>query len=229
MPEEIFRQQLEEQVVPEMRLGRHIAHDPRSWNFPAPMAPSLVTTLHKRVVPIFNQGELGSCTGNACAGALGTQPDTVGDRFTEAEAVELYSMATHLDRTTGYYPPNDTGSSGLAVAKAARTKGYVESYSHAFGLDHALAALVLAPVITGVAWHEGFDHPDSKGFVTVGGSVRGGHEFCVVGLDVENKTVRAANSWGTTWADGGFFEFSWDDWGKLLAERGDVTQLKAVR
>jgi hypothetical protein len=229
MPDEIVRTHIEEQVVPEMRLGRHIAHDPRSWNFPAPMAPGLVTTLHKRVVPIFDQGHLGSCTGNACAGALGTQPNTIGDLFTEADAVELYSMATNLDLAWGHYPPTDTGSSGLAVARAARLKGYISSYSHAFGLDHALAALVLAPVITGVAWHEGFDHPDSHGLVKLGGSVRGGHEFCVVGLDVDNKTVRAANSWGTTWGDGGFFEFSWDDWASLLADRGDVTQFKAVR
>jgi C1A family cysteine protease len=188
----------------------------------------LETTLHKRVVPIFDQGNIGSCTGNACAGALGTQPNTIGNHFDEEVALRLYCEATRLDWHWGHYPPTDTGSSGLAVAKAAKEAGYVRRYNHAFGLDQALRALVLAPVITGVSWYEGFDHPDSDGLVRISGSVRGGHEFCVVGLDVEKKTVRAANSWGTGWGDEGFFEFSWDDWGRLLDERGDVTQLVAT-
>ncbi|MDQ6947869.1 MAG: hypothetical protein M3256_16790 [Actinomycetota bacterium] len=229
MTEEIVRRRIDEQVNRAMRLGRHIAHDPRSRNFPAPTAPELVTTLHKRVVPIFYQGDLSSCTGNACAGALGTEPNTIGFTFTEADAVRLYSAATLLDPQQGSYPPDDTGSSGLAVAKAAQQEGFITSYSHAFGLDHALAALVLAPVITGVTWTEGFDNPDSNGFVKLGGSAQGGHEFCVVGLDVDKKTVLAANSWGASWANKGFFEFSWDDWAQLLADQGDVTQFTAIR
>jgi Papain family cysteine protease. len=107
--------------------------------------------------------------------------------------------------------------------KAAKELGYITGYRHAFGLQHALEALVLAPVITGVAWYEGFDEPDANGAVTISGSVRGGHEFEVVGIDVDARTVRACNSWGADWGDHGYFQFSWDTWDRLLHERGDVT------
>lgn len=215
---------LDESVVEGRRLGRHVRHDPRSRDYPAAQAPGIVSVRHKRHCPPFDQGHLGSCTGNAEAGLLMTEPFyRPGRVLTEADAVKLYSRATQLDNFAGEYPPKDTGSSGLAVMKAARGQGYVHAYSHAFGLQQALLALVLTPVITGVPWYEGFDHPDGHGRVAISGSVRGGHEFEVLGIDVQNKTVRACNSWGEKYGQHGYFEFTWDTWAQLLAEQGDVT------
>jgi hypothetical protein len=225
---DIVTELLEEQRVDGMRLGRHIRHDPRSWDFQAPRAPQVVDVAHQRQCPPFDQGQLGSCTGNAEAGLLMTDPFfTSGRVLGETEAVALYSLATKLDTIKGTYPPDDTGSSGLAVMKAAKQDGYVKGYAHAFGLQHALEALVLRPVITGVNWYEGFDKPDSTGHVQIAGSVRGGHEFEVVGIDVAQKRVRACNSWGPAWGDKGYFTFSWADWDRLLQERGDVTTASA--
>ena len=220
-------------LIPEIpragqRLGRHVRHDPRSLDYQATRAKRIVTTLHQRRCPPFDQGALGSCTGNAEAGLLMTSPLYRPNRIlTEKDAVELYSRATHTDNIGGIYPPTDTGSSGLAAMKAARQLGYISGYRHAFGILHALEALVLQPVITGVDWYEGFDHPDSHALVAIAGAVRGGHEFEVVGVDAENQTVRACNSWGTTWGDGGYFQFSWDTWDQLLHEQGDVTTATA--
>jgi hypothetical protein len=228
MADEIFTEQLDEREVSGHRLGRHVEHDERSRNFLAARAPKVVSVAHTRHCPPFDQGQLGSCTGNAEAGLLMTDPFFVtGRSLNESDAVALYEKATHLDRAKGSYPPDDTGSSGLAVMKAAKEMKYVSAYRHAFGLQHALEALVLSPVITGVNWYEGFDNPDSSGTVTISGSVRGGHEFEVVGIDADAKTVRACNSWGTTWADHGYFQFSWDTWDQLLQERGDVTTATA--
>ena len=187
-----------------------------------------MTKLHKRHCAPFDQGELGSCTGNVEAGLLMTEPlYQKGRVLTEEDAVKLYSQATHNDRLKGMYPPDDTGSSGLAVMKAAKQLGYITRYDHAFGLQQALEALVLNPVITGVNWYEGFDSPDSKGMVKISGGIRGGHEFEVVGVDAENRTVRACNSWGSAWGDGGHFQFSWETWDQLLQEQGDVTTATA--
>ncbi|RKS80452.1 hypothetical protein CLV35_0884 [Motilibacter peucedani] len=215
---------IHEDVVPGMRLGRHVRHDPRSRDFVAREAPALVSALHRRHCPPFDQGQLGSCTGNATVGLLMTEPFyRPGRELDEDDAVAVYARATHLDRFRGVYPPDDTGSSGLAAMKAAREAGWLTAYSHAFGLQHALRALVLTPVITGVNWYEGFDKPAADGLVEIAGSVRGGHEFEVHGIDVEARTVRCVNSWGPDWGDDGSFTMSWDTWDRLLHEQGDVT------
>ena len=222
--EPVFSERLPEHPVFARRLGRHIEHDTRSLAFPAARAVELVSVAHERHCPPFDQGDTGSCTGNAEAGLLMTDPLFVDGRvLTEADAVVLYERATHLDDIPGSYPPDDTGSSGLAAMKAAKELGYITGYRHAFGLQHSLEALVLAPVITGVSWYEGFDEPSKNGTVEIAGSVRGGHEFAVVGIDTDARTVRACNSWGPDWGDHGYFQFSWDTWDQLLHERGDVT------
>lgn len=207
-------------------LGRHVEHDPRSREFVATLAPAPRTVEHHRHCPPFDQGQLGSCTGNAIAGLLMTDPVRhVSWHFTERMAVDLYERATRLDSIPGQYPPDDTGSSGLAAAKAAKSRGYISGYAHAFGLDQALAALTLQPVIIGVNWYDSFDQPSPPGLVTItpGAQVRGGHEFELVGLDVAGKTVHACNSWGTGWGNNGFFHLSWSDLDRLLHEQGDVT------
>jgi hypothetical protein len=195
-------------------------------------AQVLRTTRHLRHCAPYDQGELGSCTGNAMAGALMTEPLYARGRdLAEKDAIELYSEATSIDRFPGVYPPDDTGSSGLAVAKAAKRAGYVSSYRHAFGLQQALGALVVGPVITGVKWYDSFDRPLSTGEIrkTVGAELRGGHEFEVNGIDVENRQVWCVQSWGPLWGglNDGTFWMSWDTWDALLEDQGDVVQARA--
>lgn len=210
------------------RLGRHVEHDPRSLEFPftAPAVP-LRTVSHRRYGNPFDQGDLGSCTGNACAGCLNTAPlhKTGEPLFAEKDAIALYELATKLDSFPGAYPPDDTGSSGLAVAKAAKQRGLITAYRHAFGIDQALQALMAGPVITGVNWYEGFDNPSATGRVEISGQIRGGHEFEVVGYHSPSKTVGCVNSWGLGYGLKGRFRMSVDTWARLLSEQGDVTVL----
>jgi hypothetical protein len=210
------------------RLGRHVEHDEASRAFPAARAPELVTRLHVRHGGVYDQGDLGSCTGNAMAGLLMTEPFwRKGRKLAEPDAIHLYEWATRLDAIPGAYPPDDTGSSGLAVAKAARQAGLIASYRHAFGLDHALAALVLAPVIVGVGWYEGFDRPGPHGLLTIAGDERGAHELELNHIDVERRLVGGFQSWGPAWGDRGRFCWTWDTFGRLLDEQGDVTTVAA--
>jgi hypothetical protein len=223
--------ELSETVVPERRLGRHVQHDARSRNFPAPTAP-IADVMHSRHGAPFDQGQLGSCTGNAMAGALMTAPYYQSGRtLVESNAVQLYEQATLLDRVPGSYPPDDTGSTGLAVAKAAKRAGYISAYGHAFGLQHALGALTIAPVIAGISWYSSFDSPLPTGEcpLTAGAHVRGGHEIELFGLNVEHKQIWAYQSWGPTWGGlgNGTFWFSYDTLTALLAQRGDVTAFTA--
>lgn len=216
-------------------LGRHINHDPRSRNFAftAATAVPIVTKSHMRFIPILDQGNVGSCTGNAVVGSLGTTPlwEVLPARtpLTETEAVSIYSDATLIDSAPGSYPPDDTGSDGLSVAKVALKRGLIGAYAHTFTLQDALGALMFGPVITGVGWYEGFDSPDANGLVAISGVVRGGHEFVVFAVDAEAKTVTAANSWGTSYGKEGCFSFSWDTWQRLMDEQGDVTVLLPLK
>jgi hypothetical protein len=231
MPHDL-RLRLEELALTGMRLGRHIDHDLRSagfavesvWEVSHPSRP----VAWPRRCPIFDQGDLGSCTGNALAGVLGT--DWVGGTGAagadEQLAVDLYSEATRLDRYPGVYPPEDTGSSGLAVCKAAKNRGLIESYRHAFTMHGLITALTRGPVITGINWYSSFDEPGPHGALTIDHNayVRGGHELEILAYDpAGGGMLRGPNSWGTSWGDGGYWEMSLATFGRLRAEHADVT------
>lgn len=218
-------------VLPEVRkpgkrLGRHVEHDARSFAFAAPMALTPLKSVDwTRHCDPFDQGDLGSCTGNAMAGALMTEPLYIAGReLGEADAVSLYEMATTLDNIMGSYPPDDTGSSGVAVAKAARKKGMISVFHHAFSLSAALHALSKGPVIAGISWFEGFDSPEGDAAeLKISGVVRGGHEICLDGIDVENGYVKGTNSWGINWGNRGCFVMSFGTLRQLLKDDGDIT------
>lgn len=209
-------------VIPEERiegmpLGRHI-YRPEGFEqrrmVTAPVPPK--TVKWARHNEAYNQGNVGSCTGNAAAGALMCDPFWVeGRNLTEADAVDIYSKATHIDGIPGeVYPPNDTGSSGPAVAQVLVNEGLIKSFSHVTDLNSALSALSVGPGIFGFSWLDTFDQPQPSGevVVTPNSQVRGGHEVQAFGIDVENRQVWFYQSWGPTWGPlgNGTFWMSWD-------------------
>src|SRR4029453_7352489 len=121
---------LPERLVPRHRLGRHVQFDARSKSFPvSPPSTQVVTRLWDRSVPAFDQGELGSCTGQGAAGLLSPEPLPVGSwTYPDKPAVFLYSNATEDDEIEGTFPPNDPGSTVLAAMKATTRLGYAKSY-----------------------------------------------------------------------------------------------------
>ncbi|WP_405673288.1 hypothetical protein [Streptomyces sp. NBC_01530] len=220
------------------RLGRHVEHDERSKAYALSedlLGTGYTSVTHTVNAPVLDQADVGACVGfgtEACVSAdpfYAAIPTTVAARPTGDAAADnqqgytLYSSATHLDNIKGSWKPDDTGSVGLAGAKAAQKAGLIAGYQHALSLDAALKGLGSLPCITGVNWYEGFDNPDANGRVKISGSVRGGHEFCVYGVDATKKLVWARNSWTSGWGLNGTFCFSFDDWGRLLDEQGDAT------
>lgn len=221
------------------RLGRHVYHDPMSRYYPYEprQAHKLVNVRHRRLIPVLNQGRTGSCTGNATEGLLGTEPffhaipedhprKPTGDvDEDESQALWLYSGATALDPFPGKFPPDDTGSNGLSVCKVAKKAGLISGYRHAFSLNTALQALTVQPVITGINWYDSYDEPDDRGMVmlTPNASVRGGHEFVLDEILVDEKLIGATNSWGLDWGKQGRFYIRWADFDHLMHEHGDVT------
>ncbi len=218
------------------RLRRHVHHDSESRRYPFDTTGlSIVSAKHTRRIPVLDQGQLGSCTGNAGIGALGTDPyyatvpsNPLGYSFDEAGAVRLYSDATKVDDAPGQYPPTDTGSDGLTIAKVLKAAGEISGYQHTFTLDDALKALGVTPFITGISWYDGMFDPDPDGRVRPGGTLAGGHEIVADEIDATAEQVWLTNSWGPSWGvtrDGrpGRFWLSFDDFGALLADQGDVT------
>jgi hypothetical protein len=213
------------------RLGRHVehwaasrAHDTEVRFAPRPPRP----VIWPRYSPILDQGDIGSCTGQAMAGWLGCAPHATPDsaaRYDEPFALRLYEAATRLDRIPGEYPPSDTGSSGVAVAKAAQRLGLIGSYSWAFTTGGLLSALQHGPVIAGISWYEAFDQPDRHGVVAVGGQVRGGHEILIRGWqpqEGDEGLLLCDNSWGR-WGRAGSFAIPLGVWARLREQHADIT------
>lgn len=219
-------------------LSRHIEHDSRSRHFAFEGVAAGVSVTWPHNTPVLNQGNVGSCTGNAMAQLLNCRmfaPCRLGKiSLNESDALHLYSIATHEDGfgPSQYYPPHDEGSSGLGVAKAATYLGYIDSYRHCFTLSQLQAAIETQPVITGTSWTNSMFQPDPKtGFVSVGplndSTVAGGHEYLIQGIEYNNKAIVCLNSWGTSWGGGdgltpGQFRISFNDYESLLADQGDI-------
>lgn len=218
---------------------------------PEPAGVDLAPVIHTPPIPVLNQQDLhqqgikvsqlvpgaddadglGSCTGNTGTTALATllgadgladaglsSVDAVAD---EEFAIKLYAAATLVDDVPGAMPQEDTGSSGLAIAKTLKRQGLIGGYRHATSADAFAGLLQAGPVMLGTPWFNAWFEPPSSGLVDdVPGwedsGVVGGHEVCVIGLDAveqdddgrvvpEKTIVRIRNSWGASWGDSGDF------------------------
>lgn len=230
------------------RLGRHVRHDSRSLRYAVGVLPkdAIKTVAWQRRIPILDQGDLGSCTGNALTGLLGTdslnrtatpaitvKADPYGI-FTagpymldESFATKGYSVNTYEDdaeQIDGHYPPDDTGSSTLACGKTAVALGVASGYTHAFSLDALKSGLQSGPALWGTVWLNSMFDTDSKGNLKVNkrSGVAGGHELCITGYDATAKVFTVANSWSTAWGDEGYCYVKEADMTWLLSQDGDV-------
>ena len=241
---------IEQQHRPGQHLGRHIEHDPRSLAYAHGVLPksAIKSVEWTRRIPILDQGNLGSCTGNAGTGVLGT--DSAGRTATttvtisaagaaashglfiagdhaldEAFAVALYSLATILDGVSGTYPPTDTGSTGLGVGKALKALGLAGGYTHAFSIAALNSALQAGPVMIGIEWlNSMFDTAtDGRILLDKASGVAGGHELELSRFDAATGEYWVPNSWNTLWGDKGWGYLTTADLAWLLSQQGDVT------
>ena len=233
---------------PHPGLGRIQHHDPRNLDYAHGVLPksAIQSVTWARHTPILDQGSLGSCTGNALTGALGTdskgrtataqvtvQADSKGiftaGTYTLDEdfAVRAYELNTRLDSIKGQYKPDDTGSSGPACGKTAKALGLAAGYTHAFTYDALRSALQSGPVLIGIPWYESMFTPQSDGRITVdtASALAGGHELLVREYDAVGDRVWVDNSWGLSWGVRGRGYFNGADLRTLLADGGDVTVL----
>lgn len=179
---------------------------------------------------------LGSCTGNAATAAVSILHDaaaleaadliTTDPAACEMWAIDLYADATRRDQWHDLtWPTVDCGSSGLAVAKALRARGLIDSYRHATTAEELCQLLQTGPVLMGMPWREDFFDPPGRTALLDDlpdwrdSPVAGGHEVCITalehltytvngGLDYAHTILRVVNSWSKAWGDHGHFRLS---------------------
>lgn len=229
----IYHRKIPEVIVPGKRLGRHVRVDSRSarYQYRAPAGVVLQDQLWTRHIPILDQGNVGSCTGDEQTGILGTSPfwetlsAAVQASLDQNYAYGVYSDAENLDGD-GPYPPNDYGSSGESAAKVVLNRGLISGFVEINNSDDMAAALQDGPVGVGSNWYDSMDSPDGNGLVSItpGAYVRGGHEYEIRGVKIAERLFLADNSWGADFANAGSFEVGWDTMNRLLTEQGDCTR-----
>jgi hypothetical protein len=238
-------QLIEQHHRPGQYLGRHEHRDPQSLNYAHGVLPksAIKSVSWTRRIPILNQGNLGSCTGNAETGAVGTDsagrtasptvtvkadPKGVfqaGERaLDESFAVDVYTLNTLLDDIKGSMPSQDTGSTSLACGKSGTTLGLFSGYTHAFSYEALLSALQSGPVLIGIPWYNSMFDPKPDGQIVVdsGSGLAGGHEMVIREYDLTHDELWPDNSWDTTWGLKGRGYFKGSDLRLLLNQGGDV-------
>lgn len=144
--------------------------------------------------------------------------------LSETDAVSFYSAATGLDndQIPGVYPPDDTGTSAVGIAKAMQAAGIIAKYQWTFGWDHFCAAMETGPVMLGTNWYTQMFTPNVRGVCIIGGKMEGGHAYLARGIDYQKQLVRCRNHWTTDWGYHGEFYLRFDVLQQLLSEQGDV-------
>lgn len=220
-------------------LGRRREHDPQSRAFAAPLrrttAP-LKSVTHTLAMPHLNQDDKGSCEGETAMEMLGCSlainnrrafwAKATGKRSTkyptQPDALSCYSLATTLDEFAGSYPPDDTGTSGLGVAKALKQLGGITRYEWTFTWSAFLGALQKRPVMLGTDWYDSmFDH-DASGLLTVDGSAAGGHAYLAFAYRPATslpERIGCTNHW--VWDDG-------SPWGVRIGKHDGCFWLRGV-
>lgn len=194
--------QLVEQKHPQ--LGRQLVHDPKSRSFPARVTIDKSTWKTKNIRiydPSVNPNQChGECTG--CAKSM--EFNSVGNRVAGTvlnmdTAHKLYRFATILDPFEGEWPPDDTGSSGLAACKAAKQAGLGGAYRWLFGgADEVVQTIMAGRVVNiGTWWYNGMFSPNSANVIAPTGGQAGGHQYIARGYDLSRDHVIIRCWWGS--------------------------------
>lgn len=213
-------------VTFDRRLDRLVHYDEQSKQYPIRtlVAEKKLRSYSWSLPTYLDQGSEGACVGFSITHELAARPSEV--KVDNAFAMNVYYNAQQIDPWPGgAYPqakPYYEGTDVLSGIKYVQKQGYYKEYRWAFSLNDALLALGYnGPGVLGCNWREGMMEPDDKGFIHPTGNVVGGHAILVRAVNIKNKTVTLANSWGKSWGKDGDCYLTWDDFEKVLKDDGE--------
>jgi len=199
----------------------------------APLPPSV--DLRPKMSPVEDQGNLGSCVGNAVAGALEyLEPPRM--IFVDISRLFIYYQARKIEHDVA----NDDGCEIRDAVKACAKVGYCSEKLWPYKVrDFAKTPSVAAvkdaakhkiteylrldtmtqfktalangsPVVFGFSVYESFESAavEKTGVVPMPGNdegLLGGHAVLMVGYDDTSARVICRNSWSASWGDKGYF------------------------
>lgn len=210
-----------------MALGRRPEHPEsnRAFSFAPRVELPIKTKVWRRYGAVLDQGNVGACTGFAAAHSMNMLPHhSTGEHIlNNTDGLLFYSNNTAIDEFAGTYPPDDTGSSGLAACKTLQQFGHITSYEWSFSFDQFLQALMHGPQLVGTWWRDGMFYPSASGLVVPSGAMAGGHEYVAQGIySLSQRILVFQNSWSDLWGVKGRFFMTFNDFASLLAADGDA-------
>lgn len=196
----------EKVVQRDPRLGRNIVHDSRSRGFAMGLTPDRSTWVTKSLRiydPLPNENQChGECTCCAQCMLFNTAHNRkTGQVLRMDTAHKLYSLATSIDPFEGSWTSptwEDTGSSGLAAAKASQQLGLGGPYRFIFGgADEVVQTIMSGRTVSlGTAWYDGMFYPDSRNTIHPTGALAGGHQYVARGYVLSSDKVKIRCWWG---------------------------------
>jgi C1A family cysteine protease len=233
--------------MPTLPKQRHIARygwipdlpDARDLLFAPPpehaqgLPPSI--DLRSKMPPVYNQGQLGSCTANAIAGAVEFTEMGEGEGEATPSRLFIYYGERQIEGTVG----QDSGAQIRDGIKVIATTGVPPETDWPYDItkfaeqppqqayqdaakSKAIQYLSVAPnylkgalavnfpVVIGFTVYSGFESPEvaQTGVLNLpqrGEQVVGGHAVLVVGYDDASQRFTVRNSWGEGWGQAGYF------------------------
>jgi len=212
-------------------LGRHLHHDLRNANYRALVSPpprSLVGYKSWMTMTIFDQGQTSRCTTEASIGMLRTTPYIT--KFTERTKFdEPQERQAAYERWQSYDPPEwgvHDGSASDSPFKGMRAEGIITGWRWLFGEAEVREFVTwYGPVCVGTIWNDNMFYPDDKGYLNIGGSFAGGHEYRILQYSRIRQAYRIMNSWGNTWGQHGRAWLRAEDLNFLLEQNGDAVTI----
>jgi hypothetical protein len=189
---------------------------------------------------ILDQGQEGACTGFALAATINLLSQR-SEGSLRASPRMLYEMAKLHDEWEG---ENYEGSSVRGAIRGWHDNGVTSEGSWPFVMgkpgrltikrakegrsntvgayyrvrpvvsDYHAALNEAGVIVVSAQVHSGWNNPRKK--IPFRKRTEGGHAFAVVGYDEEGFWVQ--NSWGSSWGDGGFALWTYEDWARNVMD-----------